>query len=67
MDLFQLKKNFDTEHFSHVSRVSRRTRNLFAVCYNLLHHIWDKVFKNGPNEICGRQPLKNLNCYGLLK
>ena len=21
---------------------------------------WDKVFKNGPNEICGRQPLKNL-------
>ena len=21
---------------------------------------WDKVFKNGPGEICGRQPLKNL-------
>ena len=21
---------------------------------------WDKVFKNGPSEICGRQPLKNL-------
>ena len=20
--------------------------------------IWDKVFKNGPSEICGRQPLK---------
>ena len=19
---------------------------------------WDKVFKNGPSEICGRQPLK---------
>ena len=19
---------------------------------------WDKVFKNGPNKICGRQPLK---------
>ena len=27
--------------------------------------IWDKVFKKGPPEICGRQPLKNLNCYGL--
>ena len=20
---------------------------------------WDKVFKNGPNKICGRQPSKN--------
>ena len=25
----------------------------------------DKVFKNGPNKICGRQPLKNLKGYGL--
>ena len=23
--------------------------------------IWDKVFKNEPYEICGRQALKNLN------
>ena len=22
---------------------------------------WDKVFNNGPNKICGRQPLKSLN------
>ena len=29
--------------------------------------IWVKVFKNGPNKICGRQPLKNLKWYGLLK
>ena len=29
--------------------------------------IWEKVFKNGPSEICGRQPLKNLKWYGLLK
>ena len=28
--------------------------------------IWDKVFKNGPGKICGRQPLKNLEGYGLL-
>ena len=28
---------------------------------------WDKVFKNGPSKICGRQPLKNLKGYGLLK
>ena len=29
--------------------------------------MWDKVFKNVPSEICGRQPLKNLKWYGLLK
>ena len=29
--------------------------------------IWDKVLKNGPNKICGRQPLKNMKWYGLLK
>ena len=23
-------------------------------------NIWDKVFKNGPSKICGRQPLKNM-------
>ena len=28
---------------------------------------WDKVFKNGPREICGRQPLKNVKWYGLPK
>ena len=28
---------------------------------------WDKVFRNGPSEICGRQPLKNLKWYGLIK
>ena len=29
--------------------------------------IWDKVFKNGPSKICGRQHLKNLKGYGPLK
>ena len=29
--------------------------------------IWDKVFKNGPSKICGRQPLKNLKRYGVRK
>ena len=29
--------------------------------------IWDKVFKNRPSRICGRQPLKNLMGYALLK
>ena len=31
------------------------------------YHKWDKVFKNRPSKIYGRQPLKNLNRYGLLK
>ena len=26
---------------------------------------WVKVFMNGPSKICGRQPLKNLQWYGL--
>ena len=29
--------------------------------------MWDKVFKNGPSKICGRQPLKYLKWYGLLE
>ena len=29
--------------------------------------MWDKVFKNGASKIRGRQPLKNLKGYGLLK
>ena len=31
---------------------------------NRLKYMWDKVFKNGPSKICGRQPLKNLKEYG---
>ena len=29
--------------------------------------VWVKVFKNGPNKICGRQPLENLKEYCLPK
>ena len=32
-----------------------------------LKHRWDKVVKNGSSKICGRQPLKNLKRYGLLR
>ena len=28
---------------------------------------WVKVFKNGPKKICGRQSLKTLKRYGLLR
>ena len=30
-------------------------------------NVWDKVFESGQSKICRRQPLKNLNRYGLLK
>ena len=33
---------------------------------DLSSNIWDKVLKNGPNKICGRQSLSNLKGYGLL-
>ena len=28
---------------------------------------WVNVFKNGPSKICGRQPLRDLKWYGLLR
>ena len=36
----------------------RLKKNILPVIYFLNDlYIWDKVFKNGPTEICGRQPL----------
>ena len=29
--------------------------------------LWNQVFKHEPSKICGRQPLKSLKEYGLLK
>ena len=36
-------------------------------CHIFVHNVWEKVFKNGPSKICGRQLLKDLKEYGLLK
>ena len=34
---------------------------LLSTCLHIyIHHIWKKVFKNGPSKICERQPLINL-------
>ena len=42
-------------------------RNLY-IFHDLLSNIYGyKVFKSAPNNIFGRQPLKNVNVYGLLK
>ena len=42
------------------------TRNA-NTALDILRIIWEKVFKNGPSKICGRQPIKTLKGYGLLK
>ena len=31
-----------------------------------IYHIWDIVLRNGLGKSCGRQPLKNMERYGLL-
>ena len=53
--------------------------NIFRAHFHQTHHktqhfhqafsffILHKVFNNGASKICGRQPLKNLKGYGLLK
>ena len=46
--------------FTHkcIEKVKDKTQ---LVCAKILigESKWDKVFKNGPSKICGRQPLKN--------
>ena len=32
-------------------------------CINSIVYTWDKVFKNGPSKICGRQSFKNFAWY----
>ena len=41
--------------------------NQVALQLSFIPEKWDKVFKNGASKICGRQSLKNLKEYGLLK
>ena len=38
----------------------RAILKIYFSSYHMFYHIWVDVFKNGPNKICGRQPLKNL-------
>ena len=41
-----------------VSTDENLTQNKHGYCQKTVTHIWNKVFKNGPSEICGIQPLK---------
>ena len=38
-----------------------------AVCLDFCYNKWDKVFESGISKFYGRQPLKNMKEYGLLK
>ena len=53
------------------TRITPNTDTFRAVTNIALHSYvsdrWDKVFKNRPNKICGREPLKNVGGCGLLK
>ena len=71
LKILGLITNFSLQRFScnfyHISQdLSKRSKKtqFFDFSWNC---ILDKVFKNGPSKICGRQPLKNLKKYDLLK
>ena len=58
-----IKRTLQHRCFSMKSEKFLRALILKNICERLLLKaliIWDKVFKNGPGKICGRQPLKNL-------
>ena len=49
--------------------MTENTQSSEGVIFPLVFYstIWNKLFKNGPSKISGRQPLKNLKGYGLPK
>ena len=49
------------------NRFSMTATKIWLQLFSRLSFIWVKVFKNGPSKICGRQPLKNLKWYGMLR
>ena len=53
---------------SHIIKVENNIRGLRSIGVNIwkLVIIWDRVFQNGLNKICGKQPLKNFT-WSILK
>ena len=43
----------------------RTAKLLWWTFFVEIFNSWDKLFKSGLSKFCGRQPLKNLNGYGL--
>ena len=50
----------------HSDVISNKTVKMSEVVLTVIIK-WVKIFKNGPSKICGRQSLKNLKRYGLLR
>ena len=50
------------DHFKQFTSMQNLECNNWTILDSLgnIYEIWDKVFKNGPSETCGIQPLKNL-------
>ena len=40
---------------------SRDLLHMFLITGEGSHHVWGKIFKNGPSKICERQPFKNFS------
>ena len=65
-----VKKHCFTLRFTSRRYLVRTTNKFVKTSSNknlrwlLTRYIWEKVFKNGPNKICGRQPLKYFKWYG---
>ena len=59
------EKQFPLSHGPNIKvMTNQKIKNISSISGT---YKWDKAFKNGPSKICGRQPLKNLKSYGLLK
>ena len=57
----------DGTDISHLEKLNSRVK--YVVC-NILKkskHKYVKAFNNGPSKIFGKQPLKNVKWYGLLR
>ena len=50
-----------------LSKIDLLTLLMVKISNTRTYNKWDKVFKSGRSKFCGRQPLKNLKGYGLLK
>ena len=57
---FWLKNTSTSSFMIHNELIFHWLAQPFTQAINTSIIIWDKVFKNGPSKICGRQPLKNL-------
>ena len=59
-DISNVSKVYKTTPAQHNLALAQTLQRLQGCDLTLRKDKWDKVFKNGPSKICGRQPLKTL-------